>query len=342
MDAKSKKTHATGFADLIDIAKWQKIQDIFSNVTEIGLRTVDPRGEPLTTASGESRLCQEFNEIPHLQHETCKACLPTFLGGTAAAEKNLSYVCPTGFYNFVAPLSSGPNKICAYAILGPVILVSRKTKEQYLKIAEELHVDPEKFWSCVLEIRVLSYYRIQTIVELIRETGSFVLQLASEKTGIDSEIGTLYSPGESRLSKLMNQFLTVALQISGAEIGSIMVLDKDKKELSIHASKGLDYDTVKDTRVKYGEGISGTAAKEGTSFLIDDVRSADNRIKRYLNRPHLKSSMVLPIKLDHDCLGVMSLGTPANSPLRFSQDDLRAMTDLIDLATLTLSIPAQS
>jgi putative methionine-R-sulfoxide reductase with GAF domain/ligand-binding sensor protein len=341
-DAKAKKPLKTTFAGLIDIAKWQTIQDVFSSITEIGLRTIDARGESLTAPSGESRLCHEFTEVLRLQHETCKTCLPTFLGGTAAVEKNLSFICPTGFHNFVSPLALQQDTVLAYVILGPVILVSRKTKEYYLKIAEDLHIDPETFWSCVLEIRVLSFYRIQTIVDLIKETGAYVLYLAGEKISIASEIETLLSSGACRLGMLLDKFLNVALQISGAEIGSIMMLNKDSNDLTIRASKGLDYDVIKDTRVKYGEGISGTAVKEGTSFLIDDVRSADNRIKRYLKRPQLKSSMVLPIRFGSDILGVMSLGTLATSPLRFSRDDVTTMTGLIDLATLTLSSPAQS
>jgi putative methionine-R-sulfoxide reductase with GAF domain len=341
MDEKNKKAGKLSLEDLIDIAKWQKIQDIFSTVTDIGLRTIDTKGELITTPSGESRLCTDFIQVSNLQHDTCKTCLPAFLGGHAVLEKNLSFICPTGFHHFIAPLAIAPENIQGYVILGPVILVSRKSKEQYVKIAEDLEIDPEAFWSAVLEIKVLSFYRVQTIINLIKDTGAYILRMALEKSSMSKEIKAVLSESSSRLCGLLDKFLGLAVQVSGADIGSIMMLNHDSNELAICAAKGLDYEVVQNTHVKLGEGISGTAARDNASFLIDDVRSADNRIKRYLNRPHIKSSMVLPIRTEDQTLGVMNLGTLASSPLRFSSDDVHAMSELIGLATLALSTPHQ-
>ena len=46
--------------DIIDIRQWQKIQDSFSGVTEVGMRLVNPDGTPLSTHSKQPHLCREL------------------------------------------------------------------------------------------------------------------------------------------------------------------------------------------------------------------------------------------------------------------------------------------
>ena len=133
----------------------------------------------------------------------------------------------------------------------------------------------------------------------------------------------------------MDKILNIALQVSGADIGSIMMLDKDKNELSICASKGLSDEVIKKSRVKLGEGISGIAVQENKVFLIDSNHE-DNRIKKYLSRPQIRSSMVLPIKIQNSPSGVMNLGITETSQLKFNKDNVSSINELIELASFAL------
>ena len=324
--------------DLIEVKKWQKIQDAFSSITHISMRTLDTKGAAVTAPSNEPRLCSEFLRKPSTNYDDCQTCLPTFLGGNAVIDRNLSYLCPPGLHNFIAPLTIGEERTLGYVVMGPVILVARKPKEYYYEMAEELSADPEEFWSALMEIRVLSFYRIQAIVEMVKNIGSYILQLASKSMVMEDEIQKLAMGTASRLNELLDKFLDVALYVSGADIGSIMMLDKKKKELMIHASRGLPNEVVKKARVRLGEGIAGTAAKDNACFLIDDTMQ-DNRIKPFLSRPQIKSSMVLPIRIENKVVGVMNLGALTHSTVRFNTDNIKSMNELIDLAALTLRIP---
>lgn len=323
--------------DLLNLKAWQKIQDGFSSITDIGLRTFDAKGTPLTSPSGWPRLCKEILQKSPLRPHTCEACLPTFLGGRATVDRNLSFTCPFGLHNFITPLSLDQNKTFGYVIVGPVILVSRKSKEEYYKIAEELNIDTELFWNAIVEIRVLSFFRLQTIVDLIKDISAYILKLSYENMAVGEEIRKITSESTSRLTGFLDKFLNVALQVSGADIGSVMMLDKNRETLTIYASKGLSGEVVKNARVRVGEGISGTALKENASFLIDERRT-DNRIRQYLNRPQIKSSMVLPIKIDDNALGVMNLGALETSPVRFNMDNVKSINELIELATLIICL----
>jgi len=324
------KSEALSFADLVDIKKWQKIQDNFSAVTGVGVYTVDSHGKFLTEPSEQPRLCVELTKSPLIQKKFCELCLPTFLGGEGIVDKNLSFECVAGLRNFVAPLQVNGQAL-AYIILGPVNLVILRPKEYYRKAAEELNIDLDALWDMVLEIKILSFHAAQSLVEFFKDVCEYTLKLSYQSKA--GEKGMLFDL--SKINRVLEILLDVAFQVSGADVGSIMLIDKNKDELTVKTSKGLTEEVARSARIKVGEGISGTAAKEGKSFLIDD-NLQDNRIKNYLQRPNISSSMVVPIKVEENIWGVMNLGALRTSSVRFNPDNVQLINSLINLATVTL------
>ena len=321
--------------DLIDIKAWQKVQDNFSAVTEVGIRTVDPEGNLFTTSSKSPRLCSQLMKNSQKKDEICGVCLPTFLGGKGVVDRNLTFYCEAaGLHNFVAPLRVDEGKDLGYVILGPIILVMRKTKEEYRKAAEELGINLDDFWSAILEIKVMSFQGIQSLVELIKDVGQYAIALAYKNILKDQGILTLES-SNLKLKKLFQILLDVAFEISGADIGSIMFFDKSSDAFTIRVSKGIPEEIAAKTKVKLGDGISGTVAKEGEPVLLDKD-TKDNRIKRFLTRPYLSSSMVLPLKSEERVVGVMNLAALQTSPIRFNQENLNLMNRLLDLASIAI------
>lgn len=319
--------------ELIDIKEWRKIQDNFSTITEVYLRTVDPEGNPIILSSkGRTRLCNELLKEPYLKNKICGNCLPTFLGGRAVVDRNLSFACRVGLNNFIAPLRI-ENNVLGYIIVGPVILVMRKNKEEYRKVAEELNLDLDDFWSALLEIKVISFQGAQSLVELIKGVGEYTIKLAYQNVIRKEEVMMVFD--STKINRLLNVLLEVAFQVTGADIGSIMFFDKESNELTIRAARGIPEDIVKDTRVRLGEGISGIAIQERRPFLIDE-NLKDRRIESYLSRPHISSSMVLPINVKDRAVGVMNLGALKTSTVRFNLDNVHLMNKLIDLATVAL------
>ncbi|MFC1646598.1 PocR ligand-binding domain-containing protein [Candidatus Omnitrophota bacterium] len=321
-------------ASLIDIKKWQKIQDNFSLVTDTCLRLVDESGNLVTKPSWEPRLCGELHRNSPTLAKICSSCLPTFLGGKGVVEKNLSYECDEvkGLHTFIAPLTSN-NKTLGYFLVGPLMLVARRPKEEYSEAAERLGVDLEDLWSAILEIKVTSFSSAQSLLELIRDLGEYTLQLSYQSQVREKEV--VMSLGSFKLAKFLEALLDVAFEISGADVGSVMFYDRDNNELTIRASKGIPEDIVKNARVKVGTHISGIAVKEGKSFLIDE-KTSDNRITPYLKRPQISSSMVMPFKIENRVAGVMNVGALDTSSVRFSQNNMRLMNRLLDLTALAI------
>jgi len=335
---KSSDGKFLSIADLINIDKWKKMQDLFSSIYDIPISTYNQKGILIAPSIKEPLVCKKYLKTVSEKYKDCKVCLPTFLGGEAVVDRNLSFFCPPGFNNFIASLSLEQDGILGYVVFGPVILVSRRPRGFYYKIAEEINVDPEEFYRAVQEVKVVSFYRMKAMVDFIRDIGSYALTLAYKKISIDEGIRQLQSGESVVLGRILDTFLNAALHLSGTDIGSIMIFDENRKELTIRASKGLVEDIVKNTRVKIGEGISGIAAKENTTFIINEDK-ADNRIRPYLSRPHIKSSMVLPITVEENVLGVINMGVLEDSPLRFNEDNVRTMKNLLNLFNLATHTP---
>lgn len=322
--------------ELIDVEEWQNLQDSLSVIANICLRLVDTNGVPITKPSLEPRLCKELLKTPVLKNKVCEKCLPTFLGGDSAVDKNLGFTCMADLKNFLIPLNFIDGKALGYIVFGPIILVMRKTKEEYRKEAEDLDVELDELWNALLEIRVMTYSRVQKIIELVKQVSEYVLRLAYERNKLKEEIGKVSAASALKLGKLLDSFLNLAVRVSRADTGSIMLLNEDKEELTIRSSYGLADEIVKSAKVGLGTGISGIAAKENKAFLIGES-SPDKRLDIHLNRPAIASSMVVPLKMSNTVLGVINLSSLKPSSVRFNAESVQTVNKLAELTLLSIS-----
>ncbi len=325
------------FSELIDLAEWQKIQNAFAEITRICLRTVDVNGNLIVPKTTSSTFCDKIIKGTPYGLDTYAKCWPTFLGGKAIVDKNLSFICPPGFHNFIAPLKLDHAKPIAYIILGPAILVMRKQKQDYQKLAQDLDVDLDTLYEAIKEVRVISFTRMQTLVELIREIGEFIVKMAYDKQQMGEDV---LQTVPQRFESVLQVLLDVLLQASGADMGSIMLKESGSDQFSIRAAKNLPDEVVRTARAVKGQGIAGMAIQEKKPILIDESRP-DNRIAQYLKRPYLKSSMVMPILADDKVYGVMNVGALEVSTVRFSQENLDRMNNIVNLATDALYAPVK-
>jgi signal transduction histidine kinase/CheY-like chemotaxis protein len=125
-----------------------------------------------------------------------------------------------------------------------------------------------------------------------------------QKFGINyielGELMTLFEiskaiPEKTSQSFLLGRILDSALAILKAKKGSILLLDEKTQELSIKVARGLNEELIHNTRIRLGEGIAGSVAKEGKIVLVADAdhdsRFQINRESRY----ETKSFLSLPL-----------------------------------------------
>jgi signal transduction histidine kinase/FixJ family two-component response regulator/putative methionine-R-sulfoxide reductase with GAF domain len=125
------------------------------------------------------------------------------------------------------------------------------------------------------------------------------------------------------LDEVLHRLLLGATQVTGAERGSILLLEAD--ELSIRAAIGLPPDVVASTRLKLSEGISGYVARTGEAVRVADV-ATDHRFARTPHpRYESRSFLSVPLRVAERTLGVLNVSSRQGGGV-FRARDLRVLT----------------
>jgi putative nucleotidyltransferase with HDIG domain len=137
-----------------------------------------------------------------------------------------------------------------------------------------------------------------------------------------SQLNNLYRVSQAvsiskDIDQLMRQVLKESLDLIGAQTGSIMMVTPDGGELTIRAAQGLDESTIARTRVKLGEGISGSVAAGGKPLMIKN----GNRKTRGPDGEPASDSLSVPLRANEKIIGVMNANNKAGH--NFNHQDLR-------------------
>ncbi len=103
--------------------------------------------------------------------------------------------------------------------------------------------------------------------------------------------------------RMLAHFLKESLKTTGADRGSIRLMNPNTRMLDVEAAIGLTQKAQK-TSLQMGEGITGYVAGTGKLLRIDDVRSE----RRYVDlNSRTRSELALPIEIDSQVVGVLNL-----------------------------------
>lgn len=130
----------------------------------------------------------------------------------------------------------------------------------------------------------------------------------------------------TRLERTVEQ----AMDLLGADRGSIMLLDEETGELVVKASRGLD--SPLDIRVRPGEGIAGWVAEQGEPLVLQDAVS-DRRFTG--SDPSLKSALAVPLRADGKVIGVLNVSNTTHRR-RFDHGDLELLGSFADMAAVAI------
>ncbi|MFH0876975.1 MAG: PocR ligand-binding domain-containing protein [Candidatus Omnitrophota bacterium] len=332
--------------DLIPLGELQEMQDSFSEVANVAIRIVDLQGHFLTTPSNQPSLCVDVSKESRMREIFCNKCLPMFLGGEGIVDDDFSFECLPGLQNYLVPLkvmlSQDRSLLLGYMVIGPFIFLKRKEKEEYKAIAEESGLESDQLWNMVLELRVFSYKAIHSFLDMIANLTGHILNLAYTKLVMQRKIFKDRTPlvpsGALSLKKtdeFLELFLDLMLEITNANTGSVMLLDRSKKQLIIKAARGLAQDVIARTAQKVGEGVAGLVTQTKKPCLIND-ENINTVVERRQQRPQLFSSAIVPLKHNSDVYGVLSVSSQRDLPVKFDSVTLSVLTKAASIASMTL------
>ena len=104
--------------------------------------------------------------------------------------------------------------------------------------------------------------------------------------------------------KLLNALLDRAVEFTGADSGTISILDESRKFLEIKAFRGFEQDMPKTVKLKIGEGVTGRCIVTGKLRNVGDTAQD----KFYIAvRQDIRSELAVPLKVGNKNFGVISV-----------------------------------
>lgn len=138
------------------------------------------------------------------------------------------------------------------------------------------------------------------------------------------------------MQKFLESILNQCLDILDSNSGSILLLDKNNRDMVVRVARGEKSASILGERLKLGQGIAGIVAKNKQPLLVEDVRT--NALVRDICRTdNYSTHSFLSVPLMHSCrlLGVLNVTEKANN-IPFSIKDLSFVSAIACCASETI------
>jgi signal transduction histidine kinase/CheY-like chemotaxis protein len=149
------------------------------------------------------------------------------------------------------------------------------------------------------------------------------------------ELNTLYSIGKSvtavlDLDVLLGRLVEAAVYLTGADEGSLLLVDETTHELYIMAAKGVDERVARSLRLRVDDSIAGNVIRSGEPVIISGA-GQQKIVTAYL----VESLLYVPIRVKDQVVGVLGVDNRVVDH-SFSKQDLYLLSALADYAAIAL------
>jgi GAF domain-containing protein len=132
-----------------------------------------------------------------------------------------------------------------------------------------------------------------------------IIDSLNDKLATLMEIAALVNSNHN-LETVVARAVQSACHLTGAETGSLMLLDADG-ELHFEIILGQQNDSLKNLRIPKGQGIAGWVAESGTATIIADVQNDERffRVADDTTRFVTHSMIAVPLHVKGKVIGVL-------------------------------------
>lgn len=151
--------------DLIDIDTLQKIQNVYSDLSNIAVLTTDANGVTVTEGSNFSDFCIKYTRSSKIGCTRCEQCDKngTFLA--LQQGKSVVYTCHAGLVDFAAPIMVNGRQVGCF--IGGQVLIEHVDPEKIKRIADEIGVDPDEYLAAAKKVRVVERETVEKTAKSI-------------------------------------------------------------------------------------------------------------------------------------------------------------------------------
>ena len=164
-----------------------------------------------------------------------------------------------------------------------------------------------------------------------------VLQINKRLERRIKELGVLYAIGKSvtsllNLEVLLGHIVEAAVFVTGAEEGSLLLVDQGTGELYLRAARGLGEKFARGFRLRVEDSIAGQVVKTGQPILH---HTQDEEMLKVKTGYFVKSLVNVPLKAKDTVIGVLGVDNKASSK-PFTDNDVYLLSALADYAAIAI------
>lgn len=142
------------------------------------------------------------------------------------------------------------------------------------------------------------------------------------------------------LDELLDRLLRRAMDLIGADAGSIVLVDKGKGDMYFRTVAGDAGETVKRVRIAMGQGIVGWVAQQRTPTIVnnpeDDPRHLGNLAEAIGYKP--RNMICAPLVAETDVLGAIELLDKSDRARGFDESDLKLLVLIAGQASKAIQL----
>ena len=176
MEIGEEKLHIT---DLIDVEVLQRIQDAFSDMTNIVIGISDVNGVLVTKDTKSTDFCMNYNKKSPIGNARCEMCDKR--GGEMALQqgKAVTYHCHAGLVDFAAPIMANGELIGC--ITGGQVRTEELDETMLRRVAEEIAVDPDKYVAASRCIRYIDQEELNRVTKFLYQISQIISNMAYDR-----------------------------------------------------------------------------------------------------------------------------------------------------------------
>lgn len=141
------------------------------------------------------------------------------------------------------------------------------------------------------------------------------------------------------LDQCLKAILDKTTELLNVEMASLMLIDRQKNELSIRYAKGLNEKIIKEAKTILNQRdpreVAAWVAQHGEPLLIEDIEKDGRFIKRGGGKYSNNSLLSVPLKVKNEVLGVLNVNNKKDKTV-FAKDDLDVLITLANEVSIAI------
>ena len=158
----------------------------------------------------------------------------------------------------------------------------------------------------------------------------------TERLALLSQLGQILNSTLDH-KEVRRRAMEAATQLMKAEVGSLLLIDEEKRQLCFEVALGDQEETIKKITLNIGEGIAGWVAENGDPLIVN-APEKDSRFFRGVDeRTEFKTRNIIcvPVKVKEKTIGVLEAINKKEGE-DFDEEDVSLFTSLADQVAIAL------